>query len=89
MRHEFRPDTSLLVRERLNRNRDDTDALFTLAALEANQGRLDEGLQILDRVLVLDPRYPGGWTFKATLHRMRGEAEAARRASKRAEEMEP
>lgn len=83
-----RPDTAMLVRERLSRNADDTDALFVLAALRVNEGRLDEGLTVLERVLVLDPRYPGAWTFKATLHRMRGEPNAALRARAKAEEVE-
>lgn len=73
-----RPDTSVLVRQRLAENADDVDALFAFAAVEAREGRLAEGLSILDRVLRLDPGYPGGWRFKATLHRMNGDAEAER-----------
>src|SRR3989304_1628396 len=62
MTSEVRPDTAVLVRERLSRDADDPDALFTLAALRANDGDLDEALPILDRVLRIDPRHPGAWS---------------------------
>ena len=65
------------------------DNLFTLAALHVHEGRLDEGLDVLDRVLRLDPRYPGGWVFKAKVHRMRGEPDAAASASEIAERSSP
>ena len=84
-----RPDTALLVRQRLLENEDDLDALFVLAALRAQDGNVEEGLSVLDRVLVIDPRYPGAWRFKATLHRMRGDAAEERSARKRAEDLEP
>lgn len=84
-----RPDTDALVRERLRANADDLDALFVLAALHVRDGQLDEGLTVLDRVLRIDPRYPGGWRFKAKLHRMRGDAEAEDRAWRTAEATEP
>lgn len=77
--------TAALVRSRLEQNRDDPDALFVLAALRARDGRLDEGMSLLDRVLVIDPGYPGAWFFKATIHRMRGEPDAADRARQRGE----
>lgn len=81
--------TAALVHARLEQNRDDPDALFVLAALRTRDGRLDEGLSILDRVLVINPSYPGAWLFKATLHRMRGEPTAADRARERGEAAEP
>jgi tetratricopeptide (TPR) repeat protein len=77
-----RPETSLLVREALDRNENDPDALFVLAALRAQAGHPEEGLSILDRLLRIDPDYPGAWFFKEKLHRLRGEtgpAEDARR----------
>jgi tetratricopeptide (TPR) repeat protein len=83
-----RPDTAVIVRQRLLENAEDVDALFVLAALNAKDGRLGEGIRILDRVLRLDPAYPGGWRFKAKLHRMRGEDEAERSAWARAEDVE-
>jgi len=79
----------VLVRKRLSQDANDKDALFTLAALHVNAGRLDDGLGVLDRVLRLDPRYPGGWIFKAKVHRMRGEREAAASANLMAEVMQP
>jgi len=84
-----RPDMALLVRQRLTENAGDLDALFALAAIQARSGRLSEGLTILDHVLRLDPRYPGAWRFKATLHRMNGQTDAERSARERAEDAEP
>jgi hypothetical protein len=83
--HIERPETSVLVQQRLAENANDIDALFVSSAMEAREGRVAEALTILDRVLRLDPAYPGGWRFKATLHRMNGEAEAERAAWDRAE----
>jgi len=81
-----RPDTDTLVRERLRANANDVDALFVLAAIHANRGQLIEGVSVLDRVLRIDPAYPGGWIFKAKLHRMQGDDRAASRAERRASE---
>jgi tetratricopeptide (TPR) repeat protein len=83
-----RPDTASLVRQRLLANADDVDALFVLAALRVQDGYLEEGLTILDRVLRIDPRYPGAWRFKAKLHRMQGATSAEQSARKRAEDTE-
>ncbi len=83
-----RPPTSVLVREALAKDRDDVDALFVLAALRVQAGRSDEGLSILDRVLVIDPDYPGAWFFKEKVHRMRGETDEAESARRQGEAME-
>lgn len=84
-----KPDTVMIVRQRLLENANDVDALFVLAALHARDGQLDQGLTILEQVLVLNPMYPGAWRFKATLHRMRGQPDAERSARGRAEAVEP
>ena len=83
------PDTAVIDRQRLLENAEDVDALFVLAALHAHDGLVAEGITVLDRVLRLDPAYPGAWRFKATLHRMRGETEAGQSAWERAEDVEP
>ena len=83
-----RPPTSDLVRDALARNRDDVDALFVLAALRVQAGRSDEGLSILDRVLGIDPDYPGAWFFKEKVHRMRGETAQADSARRQGEAIE-
>src|SRR3989440_5348487 len=85
----MQPDTAVIVRQRLLENAEDVDALFVLAALHAHDGLVAEGITVLDRVLRLDPAYPGAWRFKATLHRMRGEHEAGQSAWDRAEDVEP
>jgi len=84
-----RPDTAVIVRQRLLENAEDTDALFVLAALHARDGDVAEGITVLNHVLRIDPAYPGAWRFKATLHRMRGENEAERSAWQRADDVEP
>lgn len=84
-----RPDTDALVRERLAMNADDVDALFVLAALRLRDGDVDGGLSVLERVLRIDPRYPGAWIFKAKLHGIQGDAEAAEQARRNAEANEP
>ncbi len=83
-----RPETSVLVNEALRKDANDVDALFVLAALRAQDGYPDEGLTILDRVLRIDPDYPGAWFFKEKLHRMRGEIRQAESARQRGEATE-
>ena len=83
-----RPPTPVLVRDALARDRDNVDALFVLAALRVQDGRSEEGLSILDRLLVLDPGYPGAWFFKEKVHRIRGEADAAESARRKGEAVE-
>lgn len=83
-----RPETSILVRDALRIDKDDPDALFVLAALKVQDGHLDEGLSILDRVLVINPSYPGAWFFKEKLHRMNGEPERATEARRNGEATE-
>jgi len=86
--HFERPDTVGLVMQRLAENAKDVDALFVLAAIQAREGRVSEGLTVLDHVLRLDPTYPGAWMFKAVLHRMNGENDAERSAREKAEDAE-
>jgi tetratricopeptide (TPR) repeat protein len=88
MTYVERPETAILVMQRLAENADDVDALFVLAAMEAQEGRVVEGLKILEYVLHLAPAYPGGWRFKATLHRMTGDVEAELAAWERADASE-
>ncbi len=83
-----RPETAVLVRERLAQDANDLDALFVLAALRTQDGNVDEGLSILDRVLRMEPSYPGAWFFKEKLHRMRGEPDEAASARVRGEATE-
>ena len=83
------PDTAGLVRRRLSKNSDDVDALFVLAAIRVRGGKVAEGITILNQVLRIDPKYPGAWRFKATLHRMQGEDDAERTAQRKADEVEP
>lgn len=84
-----RPPTPTLVRDALHKDANDPDALFVLAALRVQAGHADEGLSILDRVLVINPEYPGAWFFKEKIHRMRGETAQADTAHTRGEATEP
>lgn len=43
---------------------------------------------MLDRVLRIDPDYPGAWFFKEKVHRMRGETVQADRAREQGEARE-
>ena len=83
-----RPDTSVLVRRALRRDKNDPDALFVLAAIRAQDGAFEEGLSILDRVLVINPAYPGAWFFKEKLYRLNGQPERALEARRRGEATE-
>lgn len=80
-----RPETSVLVNEALRKDANDPDALFVLAALRVQDGHPEEGLVVLDRVLDVDPSYPGAWFFKEKIHRMRGETGEAESAHRRGE----
>ncbi len=83
-----RPETSVLVNEALQKDANDPDALFVLAALRVQDGHPDDGLSILDRLLVLDPDYPGAWFFKEKIHRMQGEERKAESAHRQGEAVE-
>ncbi len=83
-----RPPTAVLVQDALAKDQDDVDALFVLAALKVQAGRSDECLAILERVLRLDPDYPGAWFFKEKVYRMRGETDQADSARRRGEASE-
>ena len=84
-----RRPTQVLVQEALARNPNDPDALFVLAAMRTRDGRLDEGLSILNHMLGVDPTYPGAWFFKEKLHRLRGEPDDAEQARRKGEASEP
>ncbi len=83
-----RPETTVLVRDALARDANDVDALFVLAALRVQDGYPEEGLSILDRVLRIDPDYPGAWFFKERIHRIRGETPQAETAHRQGEAVE-
>jgi hypothetical protein len=84
-----RPDPTMIVLQRLAENAHDVDALFVLAVLRVMDGNVPEGLTILDQVLRLDPRYPGAWRFKASLHGQQGETAAEASARQMADDVEP
>ncbi len=75
------------ARKGLERNEDDPDALFTLAAHLAVSGQLEEALEYLIRLTALDPRYPGLWWVKARVFLDAGKPEAARASLSMAREI--
>ncbi len=75
------------ARKSLERNEDDPDALFTLAAHLAVSGQLEEALEFLIRLTALDPRYPGLWWVKARVFLDAGKPEAARASLSMAREI--
>jgi predicted Zn-dependent protease len=62
-----------MCRERLDRNPQDLDAMFTLAAVMARQGNVELAIAMVEGLLAVNPEYPGGVRLLATLHRMLGD----------------
>src|SRR2546428_2458362 len=57
------------ARKRLKEGKNDTDALFTLAAWHAVHGENEKSLALLHRLTQLEPTYPGVWRLKAPRYR--------------------
>lgn len=71
-----------LCDDTLRADPDNTDALFTKGVFLAKIREFRRALQCLERVVDLDPEYPGVWRTKAVIHVQLGEtaeAEACRR----------
>lgn len=67
------PNTKILkilwtCNQRLEYNSKDTDALFTKGVVLATLGRYRESLMYLNRVIRINPQYPGIWRAKARLY---------------------
>ena len=75
------------ARKSLERNENDPDALFTLAAHLAVSGQLEGALEYLIRLTALEPRYPGLWWVKARVFLDAGKPEAARASLRMAREI--
>ncbi|TLZ78117.1 MAG: hypothetical protein E6K08_01800, partial [Methanobacteriota archaeon] len=78
-----------IATERLKLNSGDADALFAMAAAQATLDDAKGGVQTLERLADLDPRYPGLWVLKTKLHARLGQADMARQSRLRAEVIEP
>ncbi|MEE9197350.1 MAG: hypothetical protein V3U45_04335 [bacterium] len=65
-------------------NERDRDALFTVGAHLAAAGEAQEALETLNKLSMLDPRYPGLWWVKARVFEGLGNAQAAEAAMMRA-----
>ncbi|MFT6862288.1 MAG: tetratricopeptide (TPR) repeat protein [Akkermansiaceae bacterium] len=50
-----------ILRRVLERNPDDTDALFNLGIALGDRQVADEALELLNRLVILEPNYPGAW----------------------------
>ncbi len=70
--------------ERLRANPNDADALFVLAAFRAREGRFQESIDVLDRLVALNPRYPGVWRLMEKVHRLSGAPKKAAECRERA-----
>ncbi len=64
-----------MCRERLDRNPQDLDAMFTLAAVMARQGNVELAIAMVEGLLAVNPQYPGGIRLLAKLHKMIGDEE--------------
>lgn len=62
-----------MCRERLDRNPQDLDAMFTLAAIMARQGNVELAITMVEGLLAVNPQYPGGIRLLARLHKMIGD----------------
>lgn len=82
------PDVSRLVADRLRRDPEDPDALFALAAVRATEGRFQESIDVLDRLVGINPRYPGVWRLKEKVYTLSGALEQAARCRIQAAEDE-
>ncbi len=63
--------------DRLQRDPDDKDALFTKATFLTKIGKYDEALQCLDHLVEVDQYYPGLWQLKALVHAKKGDRRMA------------
>jgi tetratricopeptide (TPR) repeat protein len=54
--------------KRLERDPEDTDALFSKGLTLARLKRYEEAIQCLDRILEIKPDYPAVWRLKATIY---------------------
>jgi len=64
-----------ICRDRLDRNPNDLDAMFTLAAVMARMGNMDLAITMVEGLLAINPEYPGGLRLLAKLHKMTGDEE--------------
>lgn len=68
----------------LARNERDRDALFTVGAHLAAAGEATEAIEVLNKLTLLDPDYPGLWWVKARAFEALGNPKAAEAAMVRA-----
>ncbi|MFQ5985800.1 MAG: tetratricopeptide repeat protein [Thermoplasmata archaeon] len=68
----------------LAENERDRDALFTLGAHLAAAGEAQEAIEILNKLTMLDPHFPGIWWVKARVFQALGNPQAAEAAMMRA-----
>ncbi|MEE9164484.1 MAG: tetratricopeptide repeat protein [Thermoplasmata archaeon] len=73
-----------IAREALEANERDRDALFTVGAMLAASGETSEALEVLNRLSMLDPSYPGLWWVKSRVFENMGNSQAAEAAMVRA-----
>ena len=78
------PDVRNLTSARLRQNPYDHDALFVLAAIRASEGRYQESIEVLDRLVGLNPRYPGVWWLQERVYTLLGAFEKAAQSRDRA-----
>lgn len=79
------PDVWNAMSERLRSDPNDADALFVLAAFRATEGRFDESIGVIDRLVAINPRYPGLWRLKAKVYVLSGDPAKAEACEERAD----
>lgn len=78
------PDVRNLTSVRLRQNPYDLDALFVLAAIRVSEGRFQESIEVLDRLVGLNPQYPGVWWLREKVYALSGAPEKAAQSRDRA-----
>ncbi|MFQ6012542.1 MAG: hypothetical protein ACE5LS_02735 [Thermoplasmata archaeon] len=68
----------------LGENERDREALFTVGAHLAAAGEAEEAIEVLNKLTLLDPHYPGLWWVKARVFEALGNSKAAEAAMMRA-----
>src|SRR3990172_8403767 len=76
-----------IAQERLKLAPADPDALFAIAAAQASMDEMRGALETVERLVKIDPRYPGLWALKAKLHTHLGDADKARASRVRSQEI--
>lgn len=78
-----------MLRQALQRDADDDDALYNLGMALSERGELDEAAQLLRRLVTLDPSHARGWVAIGVVHERCKRPAEALQAFRKAVELTP